>query len=69
MTLKYLQFMTIPIYKIDIVFYRLRKYNDDAYCACMPVAGEIIMEVDNKVRALDDVTDVNVMLPRPEPDI
>lgn len=29
--------------------------------AC-PVAGEIIMEVDNKVRAVDGVTDVNVML-------
>ncbi|HNP22544.1 MAG TPA: iron-sulfur cluster assembly protein [Panacibacter sp.] len=50
------------IYKIDI--------NDTGYVnitmtltapAC-PVAGEIIMEVDNKVRALDDVTDVNVML-------
>ena len=50
------------IYKIDI--------NDTGYVnitmtltapAC-PVAGEIIMEVDNKVRALDDVTYVNVML-------
>ena len=50
------------IYEIDI--------NDTGYVnitmtltapAC-PVAGEIIMEVDNKVRALDDVTDVNVML-------
>ena len=29
--------------------------------AC-PVAGEIIMEVDSKVRTIDDVTDVNVML-------
>lgn len=29
--------------------------------AC-PVAGEIIMEVDNKVRAVEGVTDVNVML-------
>ncbi len=27
-----------------------------------PVAGEIIMEVDNKVRAVEGVTDVNVML-------
>jgi len=27
-----------------------------------PVAGDIIMEVDNKVRAIDGVTDVNVML-------
>lgn len=27
-----------------------------------PVAGEIIMEVDNKVRKIDEVTDVNVML-------
>ena len=27
-----------------------------------PVAGEIIMEVDNKVRAVVGVTDVNVML-------
>ncbi len=27
-----------------------------------PVAGEIIMEVDNKVRRVEDVTDVNVML-------
>ena len=27
-----------------------------------PVAGDIIMEVDNKVRAIDEVTDVNVML-------
>lgn len=27
-----------------------------------PVAGEIIMEVDNKVRAVAGVTDVNVML-------
>ena len=27
-----------------------------------PVAGEIIMEVDNKVRTIEGVTDVNVML-------
>jgi len=27
-----------------------------------PVAGDIIMEVDNKVRAIEGVTDVNVML-------
>lgn len=27
-----------------------------------PVAGEIIMEVDNKTRQVDGVTDVNVML-------
>jgi FeS assembly SUF system protein len=27
-----------------------------------PVAGEIIMEVDRKVRAIADVADVNVML-------
>jgi FeS assembly SUF system protein len=27
-----------------------------------PVAGDIIMEVDNKVRAIQGVTDVNVML-------
>ena len=27
-----------------------------------PVAGEIIAEVDNKVRAVDGVSDVNVML-------
>lgn len=27
-----------------------------------PVAGEIIAEVDNKVRLVKDVTDVNVML-------
>ena len=29
--------------------------------AC-PVAGDIIMEVDNKVRTVEGVTDVNVML-------
>ena len=29
--------------------------------AC-PVAGEIIMEVDNKLRQVESVTDVNVML-------
>lgn len=29
--------------------------------AC-PVAGEIIMEVDNKVRQVESVSDVNVML-------
>lgn len=29
--------------------------------AC-PVAGEIIMEVDNKVREIEGVSDVNVML-------
>ena len=27
-----------------------------------PVAGDIIMEVDNKVRTIEGVTDVNVML-------
>ena len=27
-----------------------------------PVAGDIIMEVDNKVRSVEGVTDVNVML-------
>jgi FeS assembly SUF system protein len=27
-----------------------------------PVAGDIIMEVDNKVRAIENVADVNVML-------
>ena len=27
-----------------------------------PVAGDIIMEVDNKVRAVENVSDVNVML-------
>ena len=27
-----------------------------------PVAGDIIMEVDNKVRTVDGVSDVNVML-------
>jgi FeS assembly SUF system protein len=27
-----------------------------------PVAGDIIMEVDNKVRAIEGVSDVNVML-------
>ncbi|MEP7142162.1 MAG: iron-sulfur cluster assembly protein [Ferruginibacter sp.] len=27
-----------------------------------PVAGDIIMEVDNKIRAMEGVTDVNVML-------
>ena len=27
-----------------------------------PVAGDIIVEVDNKVRAIEGVTDVNVML-------
>jgi FeS assembly SUF system protein len=27
-----------------------------------PVAGEIIMEVDNKIRAIENVADVNVML-------
>ena len=27
-----------------------------------PVAGDIIVEVDNKIRALEGVTDVNVML-------
>ncbi|MEP7110745.1 MAG: iron-sulfur cluster assembly protein [Ferruginibacter sp.] len=27
-----------------------------------PVAGEIIMEVDNKVRSIEGITDVNVML-------
>ena len=27
-----------------------------------PVAGDIIMEVDNKVRTVEGVTDVNVML-------
>ncbi|MEO6454994.1 MAG: iron-sulfur cluster assembly protein [Ginsengibacter sp.] len=27
-----------------------------------PVAGDIIMEVDNKVRNIESVTDVNVML-------
>ena len=27
-----------------------------------PVAGDIIMEVDNKIRAIEGVTDVNVML-------
>ena len=27
-----------------------------------PVAGDIIMEVDNKVRSIEGVTDVNVML-------
>lgn len=27
-----------------------------------PVAGEIILEVDNKVRAVEGVSDVNVML-------
>src|SRR6476619_422494 len=27
-----------------------------------PVAGDIIVEVDNKIRAIEDVTDVNVML-------
>ena len=27
-----------------------------------PVAGDIIMEVDKKVRAIEGVTDVNVML-------
>ncbi|MCW3093547.1 MAG: hypothetical protein JWP81_4616 [Ferruginibacter sp.] len=27
-----------------------------------PVAGEIIMEVDKKIRAIEGVTDVNVML-------
>jgi FeS assembly SUF system protein len=27
-----------------------------------PVAGDIIMEVDNKIRAIENVADVNVML-------
>ncbi|MBC7937613.1 MAG: DUF59 domain-containing protein [Rhizobacter sp.] len=27
-----------------------------------PVAGDIIMEVDNKIRAIEGITDVNVML-------
>jgi FeS assembly SUF system protein len=27
-----------------------------------PVAGDIIMEVDNKIRAIENVEDVNVML-------
>ena len=27
-----------------------------------PVAGDIIMEVDNKIRAIENVSDVNVML-------
>jgi FeS assembly SUF system protein len=27
-----------------------------------PVAGDIIMEVDNKVRTIEGITDVNVML-------
>ncbi|HEY4877175.1 MAG TPA: iron-sulfur cluster assembly protein [Puia sp.] len=27
-----------------------------------PVAGDIIMEVDNKIRAIENVVDVNVML-------
>ena len=27
-----------------------------------PVAGDIIVEVDNKIRAIEGVTDVNVML-------
>lgn len=50
------------VYNIDI--------NDKGYVnikmtltapAC-PVAGEIIMEVDTKVREIDGVSDVNVML-------
>lgn len=60
--------MPADIYELGLV-YEI-KINDNGFVnikmtltapGC-PVAGEIIMEVDNKVRKIEGVSDVNVML-------
>lgn len=50
------------IYQIDISDTGYVNITMTLTAPACPVAGEIIMEVDNKVREIEGVSDVNVML-------
>lgn len=60
--------LAADIYELGLI-YEI-KISDDGFVNILmtltapgcPVAGDIIREVDEKVRAVDEVTDVNVML-------
>ena len=50
------------VYKIDVSDVGYVNITMTLTAPACPVAGEIIMEVDNKVRTVENVSDVNVML-------